>query len=65
MMNACLLYTSLLQVQELNDETIWKGESSAHNVLCVGYNSNTGAAIYMDPELACCLLYTSFQNHKL
>lgn len=28
-------------------------ESSAHNVLCVGYNSNTGAAIYMDPELAC------------
>ncbi len=23
------------------------------NVLCVGYNSNTGAAIYMDPELAC------------
>lgn len=27
--------------------------SSAHNVLCVGYNSNTGAAIYMDPELAC------------
>lgn len=28
-------------------------ESSAHNVLCVGYNSNTGAAIYMTPELAC------------
>lgn len=28
-------------------------ESSTHNVLCVGYNSNTGAAIYMDPELAC------------
>lgn len=28
-------------------------ESSAHNVLCVGYNSKTGAAIYMDPELAC------------
>ena len=21
--------------------------------ICVGYNSNTGAAIYMDPELAC------------
>jgi hypothetical protein len=28
-------------------------ESSTYNVLCVGYNSNTGAAIYMDPELAC------------
>lgn len=26
-------------------------ESSTHNVLCVGYNSKTGAAIYMDPEL--------------
>lgn len=28
-------------------------ESSTYNVLCVGYNSNMGAAIYMDPELAC------------
>lgn len=29
-------------------------ESSAHNVLCVGYNSNTGAAIYMDLSLLVC-----------
>ena len=49
-------YETLLRAFDKENAAFAKrvGKDRAKNtVLCVGYNSNTGAAIYMDPELAC------------